>query len=200
MIRDVWNALTKPEKRAYIRGLTPSQRLNLYVDLLASTTPGDNLPYPSDYNDPADSPSAFRALAEATQTALDVRMPVAGTTAALASLGAGWVNNNGVSYHGVVLYRFGKIVIAHGMLLRTADLTVADNTLYPLGTVPAGFRPVYSLRFPITWVALTGGINNMMATQADLLTDGTLSLVANVDGAAKTNHWVSLAGAAWVTP
>lgn len=34
-------------------------------------TPGDNLPYPDSYTEPADSPNAFQALALAVQAALD---------------------------------------------------------------------------------------------------------------------------------
>lgn len=41
---------------------------------MATTNP-DNLPYPADYADPADAPAAYRALAEATQAALDQRAP-----------------------------------------------------------------------------------------------------------------------------
>ena len=37
------------------------------------TTEPDGLPYPSDYNTPADAPAAYQALAEATQVALTNR-------------------------------------------------------------------------------------------------------------------------------
>jgi hypothetical protein len=48
---------------------------------MALTTP-DNLPYPTDYADPADAPAALEDLALATQNALNNRATVYVQTAA----------------------------------------------------------------------------------------------------------------------
>lgn len=58
-----------------LSGLSTAQRMVLQAARNAYT-PGDLLPYPNDYNDPADSPAAFQGLAEATQTALNKRAQV----------------------------------------------------------------------------------------------------------------------------
>lgn len=69
MTVEEWAPLTPAQKRQLWRLWTTEQRLAMYGQL-AATTPGFALPYPDDYNDPADSPTAFRELALATDTAL----------------------------------------------------------------------------------------------------------------------------------
>ena len=65
---DQWRALPPERRRAVWDGLDQVQRYDLY-GLLAATTPGWGLPYPDDYQDPADSPTALHALAVATEAA-----------------------------------------------------------------------------------------------------------------------------------
>lgn len=75
--REQWAHLT-PHQRALVRArLTPEQTAELAPRI--ANTPKFNLPYPDDYNDPADSPNALQDLAEATDTALGlmtVRTPL----------------------------------------------------------------------------------------------------------------------------
>jgi hypothetical protein len=55
--------------------------------MTAYTNP-DRLPYPDDYSASADSPAAFKALADATQAALGTKAGDASTTTALAGKAA----------------------------------------------------------------------------------------------------------------
>lgn len=64
-----WRKLPARERALAWQNMTPDQRQELWINL-AATTPGYALPYPTDYNDPSDSPLAFRELAIATDNAL----------------------------------------------------------------------------------------------------------------------------------
>ncbi len=67
-----WLQLAKPERIMAWKNMTPEQRQDFYVEALAAFTPVYKLPYPVDYNDPADSPLVLRELALATEAALDL--------------------------------------------------------------------------------------------------------------------------------
>jgi len=67
-----FRAMTKQERVTAWRRLTVAQRRNLWQQF-AATTPDYALPYPDDYNDPADTPTVLRELALATEAAINTR-------------------------------------------------------------------------------------------------------------------------------
>lgn len=160
-------------------------------------TAGDLLPYPNDYEQPADTPNAIQANATAVQTALNKRMPFAYTMGEL-SAGSGWAHFAG-SYGNARFNRTGKLIVGYGLLKRTAALTVTDNGTYPLGTLPAGYRPQFDLRLPTAWVASTSS-RQFLTTQLIVGMDGSVQILSNVAGTMNVDDWVSFAGLVWMTP
>lgn len=91
-----WLQLSKAERRSLWGRWTPEQRLSMFTQL-AAITPGFSLPYPEDYNDPADSPLAFRELALAVDAALtNVRAGAAPAAHSHPEYAAAGHNHNGV--------------------------------------------------------------------------------------------------------
>lgn len=74
MTPDQWRALTPSQRRTAWQRWSTAERSAMY-EQFAATTPDFSLPYPNDYNDPADSPTAFRELAVATEAALNLMVP-----------------------------------------------------------------------------------------------------------------------------
>jgi len=72
--RSEWSALPKRDRLRLWQHLTPDQRDALFRQI-RDNTPIHSLPYPSDYQDPADSPTALRQLAQATEAAIETRAP-----------------------------------------------------------------------------------------------------------------------------
>ncbi len=70
MTLEEWSALAREARRQQWTRWTTEERQQMYVELLAAYTPEFDLPYPSDYNDPSDSPLVLRELAVATDLAL----------------------------------------------------------------------------------------------------------------------------------
>lgn len=64
-----WQRLNKQQRAEAWQHMSGEERQDLWISL-AAFTPGYNLPYPDNYQDPADSPLALRNLATATDTAL----------------------------------------------------------------------------------------------------------------------------------
>ena len=128
-------------------------------------TTGDNLPFPNDVNQPADSPNAFQQLAAATQTALNsdqatlnahtadlaTKIEIAPTSALIAPIGANWSNGVTSGYGQPTVYKFGRIVIAQGLMTRTVALTIADNGTYDVGVDPGGL-PAHRRHARRCWV------------------------------------------------
>jgi hypothetical protein len=166
---------------------------------MTGTTSPNGIVYPNDYDQPADVPNDMQAMANSIQTALNLKQNTAPTTTAF-DPSSGWVNNDGSAYQGLKFAKIGRLVVASGRLTRSSPLTVADNTLYLLGTVKVAWRPVVAMRFPAAWRVNQSGSHNMRVTQLDILTDGTLSLVS--DRAAivdDSTDWVSVGGIVWLT-
>lgn len=162
-------------------------------------TPGDGLPWPPGYEGvPADVPNDLQKLAEATQVALDKRMPVV-PEAALVAPATGWSNAISTGFGQPIVRRSGRLVVSMGLMTRTSTLAVADNGVYQVGTIPAGYRPTNAIRAAAGWLANNGTTPQLMTTQLLIETDGTVSLVSNVAGSMAVNHWVSLGGIAWFT-
>lgn len=166
---------------------------------MGQTSP-DALPYPSDYNLPADVPNAMQANANAVQTALNKKQAAALATANLTAHGP--VFN--VASAGPHLVRLGKLVMVRGLFTVTANLTVADNVLYQFATIPGGFRPEAETRMAGTWQCLNTGLTpdamQIMATQIRALPGGELQFVSNVNGTVRTGgDYVSAGGLTWWT-
>jgi len=162
-----------------------------------ATSP-DNLPLIVDYGLPADSPTMNNAAMDAVQAALNQHMDTAPTLAAV-TLSSGWkpaTNTAGAPQ----VQMTGKLVIARGSWIRTAALTVTDNGFYPLGTIPAGYRPATTIHVPITWLGLSGGAPNWSTTNARILQDGAIDFMANFAGSMRVDDFVLIGGVAWFTP
>lgn len=158
-------------------------------------TPGDLLPYPDDYDQPADSPNALEALAQATQAGLNRRAALAPSAAGV-TYATGWR----ARAPGLSLQRFGSFVVARGMATVTANLTVADNGSYTVCTLPVGFRPPIDVYAAAAWSALNGPSRQRMSTQVVIAATGAVSLISNVDGSmVPDGDWVSLGGVVWST-
>jgi hypothetical protein len=192
--------VTRTRQAGILARLTPAQRLTRFLGR-AATTPGDGLPYPNNYQEPADSPAALQALALSTQSALNARMNVNPAIQVL-TLEAGWKHAI-TSYGQAFVFLSGRLVATSGMLLRNStDLPVTDNVAIKLATIPAGFRPAYSLRVPGAWSARdTNNETHLSAGTLDILADGTVNFYPNFTGTiVASSHYVSLAGITWITP
>lgn len=95
----------------------------------------DNLPYPDDYQQPADSPSAFQALAQSVQTAL-----TAAKNYTIGRITQNWGSNTDVAISQAVVSAWKTAIEARevkagtglsggGTLAATRTLTVDTNTI-----------------------------------------------------------------------
>lgn len=163
-------------------------------------TSPDNLPYPGpeNDNDPADVPLALASLAATTQVALTKRDHYPVTWANL-SYSSGWKAHTASWYGGIRFAKVGHHVTAEGMVMRSSKLTVADNTLYTVGTIPVGWRPLKMQRQAVPWSAVDVARGRQyMVTTVVIGTDGTVELQANVDGSMEVDaDYVSFCGLKW---
>jgi len=67
-----WQAMPAPARRQAWQRWTAEQRERMHIELAAST-PVFGIDYPSNYNDPADSPTAMRVMALDVEAALATR-------------------------------------------------------------------------------------------------------------------------------
>jgi len=163
---------------------------------VGTTTP-DGIYWPSDVNMPANVSQDMQLSADSVQTALHARMPVVPTYGPI-TLGSGWQPDAG-QFGAPTVVKTGQLCVMRGLTQRTAALTVTDNTTYRIGTVPAGFRPAYTVRVACPWLAnTTAGAGNISVTCVNILQDGTLEFNANFAGTMLVGHWVSLAGVPWI--
>lgn len=70
------------------------------------------------------------------------QLEVAATTQAAWTVGAGWTEHTGAGSGQLHVTRSGKVVILTGLVKPTSDLAMTAGTVYTVGTIPAGFRPV----------------------------------------------------------
>lgn len=133
--------------------LTPARRLKAYLTRAATTAP-DALPYPNDYQQPADSPAAFQALAIATQAALINRV--------INSMNPGTSTTHAPSQNAV------RVAIAAAEA-RQVPITPTVVTDWDQATAPGFYigtgaknppSPTYFPAAPIMGLVLTGGSPN----------------------------------------
>lgn len=166
---------------------------------MTGTTTPDGIRFPNDPEAPADSINAFAQLAADTQTALTKRMNSLPTSTLVAPSG-GWSNATTTGYGQPITHKTGQLVVARGLMVRTSTLTLADNGVYQIGLVGAGFRPTVSVVAAAGWYARNGSSPQKMTAQVIVDADGQVHVVSNVAGSMQVGDWVSLGGIAWFTP
>lgn len=160
-------------------------------------TTGDNLRWPEN-GDPAMVPQDMQELATDVQTGLNKRIPAIPTAEPTMSYSSGWAQySSGLA---VRLAVFGKIVVARGLITRTANLNVTDNNDYQMGTIPAAQRPKQSARFAVPWHAADqGGTAQNSVCHVTVETTGEVRLWPNFTGVFRPGDYAGVDGAVWVT-
>lgn len=160
------------------------------------TTSPDLLPWP-EYPDPAAIPTDMHEMANAVQVALNKKIALGSSGSGEIAPATGWGALSGWQLPRA--YAYGKIVVCNGVLARTASLTVTDNGLYVIGTLPAAVRPAAKLITTVPWQVFdTGGNRQRSAAQVEIGTNGVVTLVTNAAGTMPADSsWVGLS-AAWV--
>jgi len=101
---------------------------------------------------------------------------------------SGYTNQSGFEVH---FEKFGKIVVAEGLSIRTAGDWAASTAYASIYTIPAGYRPKYEIIVP------AGATTGQGAASFFIHTTGLVDLRV---GPTAISGWVSIAGASWVAP
>lgn len=152
-------------------------------------TTGDTLPWPEPA-EPANVPQDMQELATATQTALDKKAPVQYSQVNISRTG-GW----GHATYQPLAMKTGKSIALSYRFGRASPLTVTAGTIYPLGTLPAGYWPKSSERFTCPMKAGSA----LRVAHVAVGIDGSVSLIPIVNDTLDTDDWVFVSGITFVT-
>lgn len=190
---DVWRLMTRAQRASAWQHWSDAERALMY-EQFAATTPGWGLPYPSDYNDPADSPNTFRALAEAVDADLTTvkngAMAVNYSQVNISRTG-GWGHAN---YQPVAM-KTGKLVVLSSRFARGTELNVTSGTAYALGSLPAGYRPPTNQRFACAWEAS----GTLRVAHVHIAADGEMSFYPTASVHLDVEDWLYVSGIVFMT-
>lgn len=140
-----WRDLTAQQRRDAWGRMSVEERLDLYGQL-AANSPVWALPYPVDYNDPADTPLVMRELALATDTALSA-----------VAVGSANIDHTHIEFAGFAPKnhnhdgRYAPAQHGHGYLdVRTINL----GTIGPGDEVTSGYQSKASNQIPAAVVVI----------------------------------------------
>jgi hypothetical protein len=135
------------------------------------------------YVTPDDHPVEFPAHSQALANKLE-----AGGTVATVPLTAPWTNYLGP----LKATRYGSLVTVEGFVRHTAGFAVVASTLYTVGTLPTGFRPVDEVN-AAGMVSYNGTNTGFVLTRVNVYTNGAVSWMALTAGTVTANG-------GWFTP
>jgi hypothetical protein len=128
--------------------------------------------------------AAVRNALNSSDTPVDTRITTASNTAAAGQKTSltpsnGW-GLGGAPFAGAHVTRQGALVTVEGLLVGPASLACTPNTSYPVGNIPAGYRPTHDL---ITAQQLTYNGNAPYGLcQVQVITDGRVLLFVSAAG------------------